>query len=147
MKRTSALFFILVSLFFSGSVLAEITTDTPVVSEQSDYILTLNSLSQEEQEWFRIFQEGTFLINGWKSITEELLASTPENLREHQKKRLDRLGLKIGLEWSKDNDIRRVDTRMLQQWGKALKKTAKKNPEQLPEIIVSIDQEINNILN
>ncbi len=147
MKRTSALFFILVSLFFSGSVLAEITTDTPVLSEQSEYILTLNSLSLEEQEWFRTFQEGTFLIDGWQTITEELLASTPENLREHQKKRLDQLGLKIGLEWSRDNDIRRVDTRMLQQWGKALKKTAKKNPEQLPEVIVSIDQEINSILN
>ncbi|MCF6188704.1 MAG: hypothetical protein L3J49_14670, partial [Desulfobulbaceae bacterium] len=122
--------------------MAEITTDTPVVSQQSDYILTLNSLNQEERRWFKTFQEGTFLIDGWQTITEELLANTPEELREHQKKRLDRLGLKIGLEWSKDNDIRRVDTRMLQQWGKTLKKTAKKNPDQLPEIIVSIDQEI-----
>ena len=147
MKLTSALFFILISLFFSGAVLAEITTDTPVLSEQSDYPLTPDRLSPEEQKWFRIFQEGTFLIDGWQAITEELLASTPENLREHQKKRLDQLGLKIGLEWSKDNDIRRVDTRMLQQWGKALKKTAKKNPKQLPEVIVSIDQEVNNILN
>ena len=147
MKRTSALFIILVSLFVSGPVRAEITDDTQVVAAQSDYIRALNSLSPEEREWFRTFQEGTFLIDGWQTITGELLASTPENLREHQKKRLDQLGLKIGLEWSKDNDIRRVDTRMLQQWGKALKKTAKKNPEQLPEVIVSIDQEISNILN
>ncbi len=147
MKRTSALFFILVSLFLSGTVRAEITDDISAVSTLSDYTHTLSSLSQEERRWFKTFQEGTFLIDGWQTITKELLANTPENLREHQKKRLDRLGLKIGLEWSKDNDIRRVDTRMLQQWGKALKKTAKKNPEQLPEIIVSIDQEISNILN
>jgi len=147
MKPTSALFIILVSLFVSGPVRAEITGDTQVVAAQPDYTLALNSLSPEEREWFRTFQEGTFLIDGWQTITEELLASTPENLREHQKKRLDQLGLKIGLEWSKDNDIRRVDTRMLQQWGKALKKTAKKNPEQLSEVIVSIDQEISHILN
>ena len=147
MKLTSALFFILVSLFFSGAVLAEIMTDTSVLPEQSDYPLTPDRLSPEEQKRFRIFQEGTFLIDGWQAITEKLLANTPENLREQQKKRLDQLGLKIGLEWSKDNDIRRVDTRMLQQWGEVLKKTAKKNPEQLPEVIVSIDQEVNNILN
>ncbi|HEB70099.1 MAG TPA: hypothetical protein ENI88_10855 [Desulfobulbus sp.] len=147
MKRTSALFFILVSLFFTGTALAASTGDKPAVSEQSDYAHTLSSLSKEEQKWFKTFQEGTFLIDGWQSITEELLASTPKNLREHQKKRLDQLGLKIGMEWSKDNDIRRVDTRMLQHWGKTLKKIAKKNPAQLPEVIVSIDRELNNLLN
>jgi len=147
MKRTSALFLILVSLFFSGSVWAEITEDIPAVSTPSDYTLTLSSLSPEERRWFKTFQEGTFLIDGWQTITEELLANTPESLRDHQKKRLELLGIKIGMEWSKNNDIRRIDTRMLQQWGKALKKTAKKNPKQLPEIIVSIDQEISNILN
>ena len=147
MKRTSAFFFILVSLFFSGQVRAETTEEIPAVSTPSDYTLTLSSLSKEEREWFKTFQEGTFLIDGWQTITEELLANTPASLREHQRKRLEQLGLKIGMEWSKDNDIRRVDTKMLQQWGQALKKAAKKNPEQLPEIIVSIDQEISNILN
>ena len=146
MKRISILFILFAYLLSSGSVFAEIT-ENGTDAIQADYALSLSKLSREEQKWFKTFQEGTFWIDGWQRITEELLASTPENLREHQKKRLDLLGLKIGLEWCKDNNIRRVDNKMLQEWGKALKKTAKKNPEQLHEVIVSIDQEIDNILN
>ena len=108
---------------------------------------TLENLSLEEQRWFNTFLEGTLLIDGWKEITEEILASTPQELRENQRKHLDQLGTKIGLEWSRDNATRRVDNGKLQQWGEILKKTAKKNPEQLAEVIASIDQEVNNILN
>lgn len=148
MKRTfPAVFFILTCLFFSGSVVAGSVEDTAVLSVQPNGVLTLDSLSLEERKWFKTFQDGTFLVDGWVDITKELLAGTPEGLRESQKKHLDQLGLKIGLEWCKNNDIRRIDTKMLQQWGKELKKIAKKNPEQLSEIIVSIDQELKDILN
>lgn len=147
MKKTISTFLVFLCLFYSGSVMAGTAENTSSESIQTEYARTLDNLSREEQKWFKTFQEGTFLIDGWQSITEELLASTPEHLREHQKQRLDQLGLKIGLEWSRDNDIRRVDNRMLQEWGKTLKKTARKNPEQLSEVIVSIDQAVNNILN
>jgi len=148
MKRIPlAVFFISLCLFFSGSVVAGSVEDTAVFSVQPDSVLTLDNLSQEERKWFKTFQDGTFFVDGWIDITKELLASTPEGLRESQKKHLEQLGLKIGLEWCKSNAIRRVDTKMLQQWGKSLKKTARKNPEQLSEIIVSIDQEVDNILN
>jgi hypothetical protein len=36
---------------------------------------------------------------------------------------------------------------MLKQWGKELKKAAKKNPTQLPEVIASIDQQLDDLLN
>jgi len=148
MKRIpSAVFLLLISLFFSGSAIAGSADNTVAFSEQTNDVLSLVGLSQEERKWFKTFQDGTFLVDGWKEITRELLNSTPKRLRESQKKHLEQLGLKIGLEWSKSNSIRRVDTKMLQQWGKALKKTAKKNPGQLPEIIASIDQELDEILN
>jgi hypothetical protein len=36
---------------------------------------------------------------------------------------------------------------MLKEWGDELKKTARTNPEQLPEVIASIDEQLNSILN
>lgn len=150
--KSLVLFLFSVCLFSPASVFAEVVENTAlentaVASVQPNYSLDINSLSLEERKWFKTFQEGTLLIDGWQDIVEKLLANTPEELRGNQKKHLDQLGLKIGLEWSKDNAVRRVDSRMLQQWGKTLKKTAMKNPEQLSEVIVFIDQEVDDILN
>jgi len=107
----------------------------------------LSSLTPEERDWYRTFQEGTFLISGWKEITKEILESTTPELREHQRKRLEQLGRKIGMEWSRENAVRRVDNKMLKEWGDELKKTARTNPEHLPEVIASIDEQLNSILN
>ncbi len=107
----------------------------------------LSSLTPEERDWYKTFQEGTFLISGWKEISKEILKSTPPELRDHQRKRLEQLGRKIGMEWSRENAIRRVDNKMLKEWGDTLKKTARTNPEQLPEVIASIDEQLNSILN
>ncbi len=106
----------------------------------------LTQLSAEERKWFRIFQEGNFLADGWQAITEKILAATPEAERAARRIALEKLGYKIGLEWSKSNDIRRIDTRMLQEWGSKLKKVAKKNPEQIPALIADISQELDRIL-
>ncbi len=106
----------------------------------------LTQLSAEERKWFRIFQEGNFLAEGWQAITEKILASTPEAERAERRRALQQLGYKIGLEWSKSNDIRKIDTRMLREWGGKLKKVAKNNPEQIPELIASISQELDRIL-
>jgi len=107
----------------------------------------LSSLTPEEREWYKTFQEGTFLFSGWKQISKEILESTPAELREHQRQRLEQLGRKIGMEWSRENAVRRVDNKMLKEWGHTLKKTARTNPEHLPEVIASIDEQLNSILN
>ena len=106
----------------------------------------LTQLTAEERKWFRVFQEGNFLAEGWQAITEKILAHTPEAERAERRAALERLGYKIGLEWSKNNDIRKIDTRMLQEWGGRLKKVAKNNPEQIPALIASINQELDRIL-
>lgn len=139
---------VLVLTLCLGPVVSSAGTD-PAAGTDPHHLETtlLNQLSPEELKWYKTFQEGTFLITGWKEITRELLESTAEEQREAQARRLKLLGIKMGVEWSKDNEIRRVNNKMLQEWGKALKKTARKNPEQLYEVIVSIDQELDNILN
>ncbi len=107
----------------------------------------LKDLSPEELRWYRTFMKGTMLFDGWEKISQEILASAPPHVREQQRQQLAILGQKIGAEWCKDNAIRKVDNDMLKKWGKLLKKTAKKSPEQLPEVIASIDRQVSDLLN
>ena len=103
-------------------------------------------LTPSELKWFRTFFTGNLLSRGWNAITEEVLAKTPPELRASQAERMRILGIKIGLEWCKDNSVRRVDNAKLREWGKRLKQVVKKNPHQLPETIALIDQEVESLL-
>jgi hypothetical protein len=38
--------------------------------------------TEKEQEWFRKFNDGTFLIKGWKSRMNELLDNIPHQDKE-----------------------------------------------------------------
>jgi len=147
MKLFTVLIFMLCLGLSAGTIFAAVTQEPVDSSSLENCGSDLNGLSVEERAWYKTFQEGTFLIEGWKDITKNILAHTPEKLRQHQRCRLEQLGHKIGMEWSRENAIRRVDNSMLQQWGKELKKAAKKNPRQLPEVIASIDQQLDEILN
>lgn len=108
---------------------------------------SLPQLSEEELKWFNKFMEGTIILDGWKDITKKILADTPQNQRHQQRQLLESLGIKIGMEWSRDNTIRRIDTGQLREWGRDLKATARKQPERLSELIVSIGREVDYLLN
>jgi hypothetical protein len=100
-------------------------------------------LSKEEQEWFTTFQEGTFYVQGWKEITTEILGKIQqESEREALRRSLNLLGIRIGCEWSKNNDVRKINTDMLEQWGAELQKIAEEKPEELPVLIADIRQKV-----
>ena len=111
----------------------------------SSYVIP-SHLSDKEKRWFKTFHEGNFLSEGWQEITAYLLARTPAEQRAAQKNALDNLGMKIALEWCRDNDVRKVDSSMLQEWGGLLKKTANTNPVDLPKTIAYIDDEVESVL-
>ncbi len=116
-------------------------------NEQQVIVTSVDKLSPEEKEWFAKFQEGTFYAQGWKGITADILAKTPEELLEEQQLALEALGIMIGCEWSKDNDIRKIDNDMLKQWGNQLKQTVIDNPHQVSQVIAEIDQRVAMLLN
>lgn len=103
-------------------------------------------LSDQEKEWYREFQEGNLFSDGWQEISSEILAKTPENNREQQREILHNLGHRIGMEWCKDNTIRRIDTSLLKKWGSLLKDTAREKPEQLNQVVASIKKEVDTLL-
>jgi hypothetical protein len=100
-------------------------------------------LSAEEKEWYATFQEGTFYVQGWKEITLEILEKVPhEKLKSELHQSLQSLGTKIGCEWSKSNDIRKINNDMLEQWGEVLKKAAEETPNELPQVIADLRQKV-----
>ena len=116
-------------------------------NEQQVTVISVDKLSPEEKEWFAKFLEGSLFVQGWKGITADILAKTPEDLQEEQRLALETLGTKIGCEWSKDNDTRKIDTDMLKQWGKQLKQTVTDNPHQVSQVIAEINQRVAMLLN
>lgn len=106
----------------------------------------LSDLSPEERDWFVKFIEGTFFADGWQEIADEILVQLPEDLRRQKQRKLNELGNKIGREWCKDNDIRKIDTDMLKQWGYLLRSTAEDDPHLLANIIDHIDGEVDSLI-
>jgi len=102
--------------------------------------------TKDEEEWFRKFYEGTFLIKGWKSRMKEVLQPFSPAERDKMRGQLDNLGEKIGREWARDNKVRRVDTPLLQKWGQDLLNAKKKGPDVLVETIRILDAEVDHLL-
>ncbi len=59
---------------------------------------------------------------------------------------VQRLGIKIGTEWCKDNEIRKIDNPMLQSWGKRLHESIKSGHEILTQTLHEIEDEVDMLL-
>lgn len=104
------------------------------------------AVTVEVKDWYAKFLKGTLLVDGWNDVTKKILAKTNEKDRENRRTAMKKLGEKIGWEWAKDNDIRKIDTEMLKKWGSYLKKTADDNPAKLAEVIAEINKEVDALL-
>ena len=98
--------------------------------------------NKDQQGWYKKFYEGTFLVKGWKSrINEVLKGLSPEDKGE-MGQLLETLGKKIGMEWARPNDVRRIDTAQLQRWGKDLQNASQKGSEALADQIQQLNGEV-----
>ena len=102
--------------------------------------------SKEEEDWFKKFQEGTLLAKGWKSRIKDILKPfrSPEKDSLHQQ--LEILGERIGREWSKDNSIRKIDTKMLQNWGESLVAAKDSGANSLIDEIQRVSSKVDKLL-
>lgn len=130
-----------VSKSYAG--VAEASTGKPL-----DYLQNydLSGLSTQEREWFVTFIEGTFFADGWQEIADDILVKLSDDERQHKQQKLNELGNKIGREWCKDNEIRKIDTAMLKKWGYLLKSTAQDDPHLLVKVIEHLDGEVNSLI-
>jgi len=106
----------------------------------------LDQLSEEERQWYQRFQEGVLFFDGWSEISEELLAIFPEEEWPSRKVMMQRLGVKIGTEWAKDNKTRKIDTDMIRQWGDLLRGAFSQGSEETLAVLHQIEVEVDSIL-
>jgi len=102
--------------------------------------------NKDQQGWYKKFYEGTFLVKGWKSRMNEVLKGLPPKDKGEMGQRLETLGKKIGMEWAKENDVRRIDTAQLQRWGKDLQNASQKGTEALADQIQQLNGEVDKKL-
>ena len=102
--------------------------------------------TNDEKGWFKKFYEGTLFVKGWKHHMHEMLRQAPPGEKEKIRELLESLGKKIGYEWAKDNEIRKINTAMLQQWGNDLHKATKNGTDTLIAKLHSLDREVDDLL-
>lgn len=113
---------------------------------QAEHNMAPKPLPPEEAGWFKTFLDGNILSKGWREISAEIMTDLPPEQRSAQKVLLDNLGRKIGMEWSRPNSVRRINSRMLLHWGDELRKAAHQDPRQLAATIAGINREVDSIL-
>lgn len=99
-------------------------------------------LSAQERAWFETFQRGTLYAKGWQDITAAILAKAPAEIKNDLERNLNDLGAKIGREWSRNNEIRKIDNTMLRQWGDMLEQAAEREPERIPQVVAKLNQKV-----
>jgi hypothetical protein len=102
--------------------------------------------TQKEEERYRTFLKGTFLIKGWNQRAREILQAVDEKDRGEMEALLSALGEKIGREWAKDPGNRKIGIAMLQNWGKELKAASDKGPDLVAERVRRLDGEVDELL-
>jgi hypothetical protein len=75
----------------------------------------------EYLQWTLSFYQGNMAYqSGWQDIEDYVIDAPTENHRAELLSQLRDLGMVIGSEWARHNDIRRIDTRMLSLWGSTI---------------------------
>tara|TARA_B110000858_G_scaffold198442_1_gene265103 strand:+ start:72325 stop:72894 length:570 start_codon:yes stop_codon:yes gene_type:complete len=105
-----------------------------------------NLQSQTEYlEWTLSFYQGNLAYqSGWVDIEDYLIEAPNEAQSMNMEKQLRSLGIAIGAEWSRHNDIRLIDTRMLSLWGSTIQLAG--DYKQQRQSIETIAEDVERIL-
>ena len=103
-------------------------------------------LDEKALRWYAKFQKGGFFYSGWQQISADVVTKVEDNEKLKAKIIMLALGVKIGCEWSKENDVRKITTQMLRGWGRQLRSSMTGTPEETLVVINSIEAEVHKLL-
>lgn len=107
----------------------------------------LEKLNDEQWEWYERFNKGILFFDGWQSISQSILEHCPSEKRHEIRRFIQRLGVLIGTEWSRENNIRRIDNSMLSAWGDRMKAAIRMNEkDKIIEVLYDINREVEKVL-
>lgn len=99
----------------------------------------------EYLEWVLSFYQGNLAYqSGWLDIADYLIEAPDEAQDMNLMAQLQSLGVAIGSEWSKHNDVRLIDTRMLSLWGSTIQLAS--DYQQQRQSIEAIVEDVERIL-
>lgn len=105
-----------------------------------------NQRRQSEAEylaWVLSFYEGNLAYqSGWRDIQSYVFEAPDPDAARALREQLRQVGIAIGSEWSRHNDIRRIDSRMLSLWGSTIQLAADFDTQKLMVEIISTDIEL-----
>lgn len=123
-------FFITVFCLFLASCIGPNLKDWPDSIPQTQVFIEAYDADEENQgrqskteylEWVLSFYQGNLVYqSGWQDIQGYVYAAPAPEVEQELLEQLNLLGIAIGSEWSKHNDVRQIDTRMLSLWGSTI---------------------------
>jgi hypothetical protein len=101
---------------------------------------------REYLQWVVSFYQGNLIHqSGWHDIQTYMITAPSLELNEELHDQMGRLGVVIGSEWAKHNDIRLIDTRMLSLWGSTIQLASNFDTQQ--QSIEVISEDVSQLLN
>jgi len=77
--------------------------------------------------WVQRFYYGYNIAPGWQALTRQVLERLSGEQHKTTGDRLVVLGQRIGQEWAKNNQVRKINTRMAATWRDALQEALSQN--------------------
>ena len=128
-SRRRPLFIVAVCLFLASCIGPNLE-DWPDSIPQTQVFIVAYDADEENQgrqseteylEWVLSFYQGNLAYqSGWQDIQGYVYEAPAPGAEQELLEQLSLLGIAIGSEWSKHNDVRQIDTRMLSLWGSTI---------------------------
>lgn len=122
--------FIAAVCLFLASCIGPNLEDWPDSIPQTQVFIVAYDADEENQgrqseteylEWVLSFYQGNLAYqSGWQDIQDYVYEAPAPEAEQALLEQLSLLGIAIGSEWSKHNDVRQIDTRMLSLWGSTI---------------------------
>jgi len=144
---TSTRFIIVVCIILVALLCTNCFASIVETGQKNQLESSLSQLSKHEKEWYQKFHNGILFFSGWKQITQDLVSKFSHRDELNLENNLRILGEKIGLEWCKENDVRKINTEMLRKWGDMLSKAVDHGINQVTKTINYVETEVDTILN
>lgn len=141
--------FIAAVCLFLASCIGPNLEDWPDSIPQTQVFIVAYDADEENQgrqseteylEWVLSFYQGNLAYqSGWQDIQGYVYAAPAPEAEQELLEQLSLLGIAIGSEWSKHNDVRQIDTRMLSLWGSTIQLAPDFDTQKQTVEVIAID--------
>ncbi len=137
-----------VCLFLASCIGPNLENWPDTIPQKQIFIITYDADEENQDrqskteylEWVLSFYQGNLAYqSGWQDIQGYVYEAPAPEAEQELLEQLNLLGIAIGSEWSKHNDVRQIDTRMLSLWGSTIQLAADFDKQKQTVEVIAID--------